>query len=335
MMTQFSFFTLTLLLAIAAHQLPAQTCSPTGNVVIYSNYDGGIININCNLNISNLKIGVCTYENVEINITGPFAGNVTEVIYAGYEGDNDNCNQGVNSTTISGVPVNITSILFAPPATLADPDGYGSIICGYSCGDGSQGGCNTAAQVVDYFMDQFGGTLRTFHTQYGCWEGDVFNTGDSDCCGLPQPELNTYFTVSDPIVCLGQCINFSDMTAGANDWDWTFEGAAISNSGQENPTNICYTTLGAQTATLTASDGNLSGTYSVQIQVLDCGLSGGTPGCTYPNAINYDPDANTDDGSCFYYPCSDSCPGDLNEDGIVSVSDLIIFIALYGLPCPE
>ncbi len=32
------------------------------------------------------------------------------------------------------------------------------------------------------------------------------------------------------------------------------------------------------------------------------------PGCTDPTAINYNPDATVDDGSCEYAPCEDSCP---------------------------
>jgi hypothetical protein len=48
-------------------------CDQDGNVVIYSNYDGGTLNINCDQNIPNLKIGICTYEPVIVNIDGPFA----------------------------------------------------------------------------------------------------------------------------------------------------------------------------------------------------------------------------------------------------------------------
>lgn len=65
------FFLITLVIAPAYY---SQTCNiTTGNVIIFSNYDGGVININCDVNIPNLKIGVCTYEDCQINITGPFA----------------------------------------------------------------------------------------------------------------------------------------------------------------------------------------------------------------------------------------------------------------------
>jgi len=53
-------------------------------------------------------------------------------------------------------------------------------------------------------------------------------------------------------------------------------------------------------------------------------------GCTYPLASNYTPQATRDDGSCDY-----SCPADLNFDGTINTADLLIFLTLFGLPCPE
>ncbi|NOZ09127.1 MAG: T9SS type A sorting domain-containing protein, partial [FCB group bacterium] len=50
-------------------------------------------------------------------------------------------------------------------------------------------------------------------------------------------------------------------------------------------------------------------------------------GCTDPDALNYDPDATIDDGSCDYL-----IPGDLNHDGLVNVTDVVEFvgIVLFG-----
>jgi hypothetical protein len=100
-------------------------------------------------------------------------------------------------------------------------------------------------------------------------------------------------------------------------------------------------------------------------------------GCTYPDAINYDALAVSDDGSCLYEGCidplaanfnpiasvsdgscvivgcmdpagldynasatypggcdyPDPCPGDLDGDGEVSVSDLLDFFQYYGTIC--
>ena len=54
-------------------------------------------------------------------------------------------------------------------------------------------------------------------------------------------------------------------------------------------------------------------------------------GCMYIFSCNYDSEANIDDGSCEIESCA--CPGDLNDDGEVDVSDLLDFFQLWGNVC--
>ena len=51
------------------------------------------------------------------------------------------------------------------------------------------------------------------------------------------------------------------------------------------------------------------------------------PGCTDPEAINYDPNATDDDGSCEY---DVACPGDFDDDGIIGVSDVLVALGDFG-----
>jgi hypothetical protein len=160
-------------------------CDPQGNVAIFSNYDGGALTINVDQDIPDLHIGIVSYEFAVINITGPFVGNVTEVRWAGFNGDNDHCGTGATtqSTVIGGVTSGASEIETYPPATLTNPNGNPNIICAYSCDvTTEQGGCNTVDQVVDYFMDQWGGALYFHRTQYGCWN-TAWNISDGgNCC---------------------------------------------------------------------------------------------------------------------------------------------------------
>ncbi len=96
-------------------------CNPNGNLLVFANYDGGELNINIDVNIPNLKIGVVSYENATINISGAFAGNVTEVIYAGFQGTNNNCGPIIPATTINGIAPANYSILTYPPVPLLIP----------------------------------------------------------------------------------------------------------------------------------------------------------------------------------------------------------------------
>jgi hypothetical protein len=98
----------------------------------------------------------------------------------------------------------------------------------------------------------------------------------------------------------------------------------------------------------------------IEVQVI---VQSGVEGCTDPTACNYNSDANTDDGSCFYncvacfadfnsngtvgtddllvllanINCAapEPCQGDLNGDGVVSVADLLTFLSAYGLVCDQ
>jgi hypothetical protein len=80
-------------------------------------------------------------------------------------------------------------------------------------------------------------------------------------------------------------------------------------------------------------------------------------GCTYSYASNYNADATSDDGSCDYEDCdpyagydagydagvasvdcpdgSSSCPSDLDNDGAVATTDLLIFLSAFGDTCDE
>lgn len=55
-------------------------------------------------------------------------------------------------------------------------------------------------------------------------------------------------------------------------------------------------------------------------------------GCTDIEACNYDPAATIEDGSCAT-DCNE-CPADLDGDGFVSVSDVLIFLSDYGCVTP-
>ena len=57
-------------------------------------------------------------------------------------------------------------------------------------------------------------------------------------------------------------------------------------------------------------------------------------GCTYTDADNYDEDALMDDGSCSW-AASSTCEGDINEDGMVSVADILVMLGVFGSICAD
>lgn len=325
--------TLTLLVGLLASTAIAQYCNTSGNVIIYANYDGGALTISIDEDIPDLHIGVCTYEDCAIAITGPYASNVTEVLYAGFQGGNDHCNLGLTSTTIAAPAGVTTGTLFAPAGVLADNDGNSSMICAYSCQTGSQGGCNTAEQVVAYFLNEFGGSLYYYYTQYGCWaSGGYAISNGGNCCPGEQPlPPVAAINISDNQVCAGECITVTDVSTGLpTSWDWSLAGTEPSNSSNQNLGELCFNQVGNYTLSLTVSNSIGSSTTTANIEVAACNI----PGCMYPQAVNYNPTATVDDLSCEFI-CNDACPGDFDDNGLVGVSDLLLFIALYGSTCPN
>lgn len=258
------FLTATLFLLSSVWSLKAQTvCDPSGNLVIFTNYDGGEMTINVDANIPNLKIGICSYEAVRVNIVGTFSANVTQVIYAGYNNSpNTNCTPNVSTTSITGVSSGIVSINFAPPAGYSNPNGYGSVICGYSCNTtSSQGGCNTPDQIAYYFTQQTGGTLRFQFLQYGCW-ANVTKTisGGGNCCAMPctVPAAPTNTTAAaQQVICANKTTTLNATSTGTVSW-------------YSSPTS----TLSLGTGTAYVTPALAAGTYTYYAQATTaCGVS--------------------------------------------------------------
>lgn len=68
------------------------------------------------------------------------------------------------------------------------------------------------------------------------------------------------FVASDTIIDINSSIDFTDLSTGNPDgWYWSFEGASIATSIQQNPTNITY---------------NQEGCFEVELQVYNSGLEG-------------------------------------------------------------
>lgn len=209
------------LLMLPATRLLAQICEATGNVIIYSNYEGGVLNINVDQNIPNLKIGVCTYEAVQINLTGPFVGNITEILYAGYDGpNNSNCSAtNIPTTSVTGAlapgvfltKYSASTGQVAVATHLGDPilPGFPPLVncmvgADGACDNNASGGGNASPQIVQFFLTEFGpgSSLFAHFTDYSCFSGTYAVSAGGNCC------LQTPVTPPNPIYVGGLNYNF-------------------------------------------------------------------------------------------------------------------------------
>lgn len=89
------------------------------------------------------------------------------------------------------------------------------------------------------------------------------NTASVTITVVPCAVPNVDFLASDTTICVGDCINYTDLsTNNPTTWSWTFSGAATATSNVQNPTNICYNSPGVFAVTLFASNANGSGSLT-------------------------------------------------------------------------
>ena len=213
-------------LVIGFQSLFAQDiCNPAGNVLVYSNYDGGSFTINIDENVPNIRIGLCSYESMNVTITGPYVANVVEVLYAGYNSD--------GSTSVSGVDAGIVNILNYPPVTLFDADGYGFMICAYECDtDYVPGGCNTVDQAVDYFATNLAGDFRYSFYQYGVFTGTQNMSDGGNCCIGAEACAIVVDAGQDASICVGDSVQLDG--SGALNYVW-FPVTDLTDADVSNP----------------------------------------------------------------------------------------------------
>jgi gliding motility-associated-like protein len=291
----------------------SNNCNNNGNLIVYSNYDGGILTINVDQNIPNLKIGICTYEPIQVTFTGPFVGNITEVIYAGMNSNqnNNNCGQGNFTTSITGVPSSIVSISppMNPPSvgyTPAHGNGagpWGGLMIGAAglCDTTvNAGGGNTPDEIIYYFLNATAATLRFHFTQYSCWLNETENiSSGGNCCILP-PGLNpcpaVTVTASQTNVSCNGATNGSATVVASGGTSFTYAWSPIGGTSA----TASGLSAGTYTCTITNECGN-SNTQSVNITEQEGYQLNATvvqPTCGNDNGcISFDP---TPVGTYFY-----------------------------------
>ncbi len=180
--------------------------------------------------------GQITYQNVSFNMT-PYAGQTLRLVY-----------QWMNlPNALLGAPV-----VANPAASIDDFAFTESNNYSYSWTSVPAGFTSTAQSPAVSPLVNTTYNLTTTRCD-GC---SNTATASVTMCSTPQiPVAN--FSVSDTTICVGSCVDFTDLSTGApTSWNWAFAGAATASSTVQNPTGICYNTVGSYNVTLTATNSN-------------------------------------------------------------------------------
>ncbi len=219
-----------------------------------------------------------------------------------------------------------------------------------------------------------GNGINSGHVRVFQWDGvtwvqkgaDIYGAGEGELAGwsVSMPDSNTLAVGAVHLgtpgkVRLYEWGGVSWMQQGA-----TIEGAGVGDNFGHSTCMSTSNTLavGAPANGENGANAGLVGVYTLQL----------LEGCSDVTACNYDPEANSDNGSCIYPPecyncdgdlicipvdavqgctypeaanynpaatidngsCAFSCAFDTNGDGVVSSADLLNFLTLFGSACP-
>ena len=152
--------------------------------------------------------------------------------------------------------------------------------------------------------------------------GDVINLVENNNIQVdiveyfPNPSWPTAADSNGPSL---ELINY--LLPNTNPLNWC---SGTVDNGSPGSVNSCYTLIPGCT------DASASNYYFLaQVDDNSCLY----PGCTYPAATNYSATANLDNGTCFF-PQGTNCPSDINNDNVINVADLLLFMADFGQQCP-
>lgn len=120
--------------------------------------------------------------------------------------------------------------------------------------------------------------------------------------------------------------NGGDLDCTASDsYYWYMDGTIIAGANAST-----YTPSAAGQYYCVVDDGV---GCAVESNSVDYAILGGVLGCTYFDAVNYDSMASLDDGSCSF-SFIDTCPADLDDNGLVNTADLLMMLGSFGFICP-
>lgn len=253
-------------LAAAAAQGQTVTCNTAGNLIVYANYEGGVLNINVDVNIPNLRVGVVGYNAAQVNFSGPFVGNIIAVEYAGVNDDGTaDCAGGVATTAFNGLPGGVVPVInVLPNGVISSTHGNSLIVCAYDCDTTTwQGGCNTLDETAAYFTQTLGGTLRYQYTMYDCWIG-TYNVSDGGNCCIGATICNVEVDAgSDAVICSADSVQLGATTVGVTSFSWSPSNTLL------NANTLTPLAFPTQTTTyvLIGTDATCSDTDSVTITV--------------------------------------------------------------------
>ncbi|WP_375754335.1 hypothetical protein [Corallococcus exercitus] len=151
--------------ASASISTPFTVSLTAGNIVLFSNYEGGIFTLVIDQNLPNIQVGIVSYHPTAVTLTGPYVGNVSSVQVRSY----------LSGSSVQGIDASRVTLLPAEPVTVEQAYASSQIICSTGLRINTwSNSCNTTTQIEEYFMSKFGEvSLLTHMTGYQAFTGSI------------------------------------------------------------------------------------------------------------------------------------------------------------------
>lgn len=130
-------------------------CNASGDVFVFTSYDGGNLTIDVDMNIAGIKIGVRSYERTSVTIVGTYSANVDTIIIRGFNSGNNHCPPAVTTNTV---------VQAAPATVKIYNNGSFSPYYNYTCS-----GLTATSSILSFFTNGSASRLRGYTGFYGCW----------------------------------------------------------------------------------------------------------------------------------------------------------------------
>ena len=166
------------------------------------------------------------------------------------------------------------------------------------------------------------------------WNGAVYTLSTVDGVEVGSGTIDVGASATDSYCLADGCYT---ITVGGGTYDseitWTVLGAFGGLVSGVAPDAFTFN-VGSGDQCVVGCDISCACNYDAAVNISDveqCVFSG-CEGCTYPDASNYDAASVSDDGSCTF-DIANPCPADLNGDGTITATDLLIFLGAFGTTC--
>lgn len=190
-------------------------------------------------------------------------GQSTLTAPSGNFSDGSGLNQYANNTTCSWLiqPPNANTITLSFVTLNTEQNNDGVIV---------YDGANNAAPILGQFsgsvipssVTSSGGSMFVEFLSGVSVRGEGFTANYTSTQNALAPVAS--FSSGITNFCAGTCINFTDNSTNLpTTWSWSFPGSNTPTSTAQNPSNICYSTAGTYSVTLTASNSAGGNTSSV------------------------------------------------------------------------